>query len=146
MKIYYHFLWEKDELDECRWRWFDFWAREFDCQHRCKQVNKSSTLTMIARTNEEIRLLQNILMKDVEHLSDSDRWKKVIRLFLHDENKIVFIECIKIKDLVTKLYLYQVFNIFVMIEMKMWQNDEYLADEMRLEKTCNSNMSWKLLY
>ncbi len=101
---------------------------------------------MIAKTNEEIRLLQNILMKDVEHLSDLNRWKRVIRLFLHDENKIVFIECIKIKDLVTKLYLYQVFNIFIMIEMKTWQNDEYLADEMRLEKICNSNMSWKLFY
>ncbi len=101
---------------------------------------------MIAKTNEEMRLLQNILMKDVKHLSDSDRWKKAIRLFLHDENKIVFIECIKIKDLVTKLYLYQVFDIFVMTEMKTWQNDEYLADEMRLEKICNLNMSWKLLY
>ena len=31
-------------------------------------------------------------------------------------------------------------------EMKTWQNDEYLADEMKLEKICNSNMSWKLLY
>ncbi len=101
---------------------------------------------MIAKTNEEIRLLQNILMKDVEHLSDSNRWKRAIRLFLHDENKIVFIECIKIKDLVTKLYFYQVFNIFIMTEMKMWQNDEYLTDEMRLKKICNLNMSWKLLY
>ena len=101
---------------------------------------------MIAKTNEEIRLLQNILMKDVEHVSDSDRWKRAIRLFLHDKNKIVFIEHIKIKDLVTKLYLYQVFDIFIMIEMKTWQNDEYLADEMRLEKICNSNMLWELLY
>ncbi len=101
---------------------------------------------MIAKINKEIRFLQNILMKDVKHLSDSNRWKRAIRLFLHDENKIVFIKCIKIKNLVTKLYLYQVFNIFVMIEMKMWQNDEYLADEIKLEKICNSNMLWKLLY
>ncbi len=104
------------------------------------------TFTMIAKTNEEIRLLQNILMKDVKHLNNLNKWKRAIRLFLHDENKIIFIECIKIKDLVTKLYLYQVFDIFIMIEMKMWQNDEYLTDEMRLEKICNSNMLWELLY
>ncbi len=96
---------------------------------------------MTAKINEEIKLLQNILMKDVKHLSNLNKWKRAIRLFLHDKNKIVFIECIKIKDLVTKLYFYQVFNIFVMIEMKTWQNNEYLADEMKLEKICNSNMS-----
>jgi hypothetical protein len=30
-------------------------------------------LTMIIRINEDIRLLQNIFMKDVKHLNNSDR-------------------------------------------------------------------------
>ena len=84
------------------------------------------TFTMIARTNEEIKFLQNILMKDVKHLSDSNKWKKVIRLFLHDENKIIFIEHIKIKDLITKLYLYQVFNIFIIVK------DQHRASHMNV--------------
>jgi hypothetical protein len=69
-----------------------------------------------------------------EHLHDKDRWKNCARLFCHDHKNINFKSRIRIKDCFVDFYLYQVFEIFVMFEMKMFQHEDYNANDMSLKK------------
>jgi hypothetical protein len=53
-----------------------------------------------------------------------------------------FWQRIHISGLLTPLYLYQVFEVFMMFEMKLFQDKGYNVNNMRLEKVhCTSN-SW----
>jgi hypothetical protein len=37
---------------------------------------------------------------------------------------------------VVEFYLYQVFDIYVMLKMKIFQNEKYNANDMKFEKIC----------
>jgi hypothetical protein len=78
-----------------------------------------------------MKLVNSIVTK---HLHDKNRWKNCARFFCHDLANINSKSRIRIKDCSTDFYLYQVFEIFVMFEMKMFQNEEYNANDMNLKK------------
>jgi hypothetical protein len=69
-----------------------------------------------------------------KHLHDKNKWKNYARLFYHDHQNINFKSRIQIKDCFVDFYLYQVFEIFVMFEMKMFQHEDYNANDMNLRK------------
>ena len=71
-----------------------------------------------------------------EHLNQADHgWEDCCRFFLLDpeKNKNSDIRT-KIHGMSTGFYPFQVFGIFVMFEMEMWQGGGYLADDMGLGK------------
>jgi hypothetical protein len=78
-----------------------------------------------------MKLVNSIVTK---HLHDKNKWENYARFFCHDFVNINFKSRIRIKDCSTDFYLYQVFEIFVMFEMKMFQNEEYNANDMSLKK------------
>jgi hypothetical protein len=70
-----------------------------------------------------MKLVNSIVTK---HLHDKNKWENYARFFCHDLININFKSRIRIKDYSTDFYLYQVFEIFVMFEMKMfleWSSD-----------------------
>jgi hypothetical protein len=63
-----------------------------------------------------------------------------VQTIFHNSDNIGSDERIHISGLLTPLYLYQVFEVFVMFEMKLFQEEGYNADDMRLEKVhCTSD-------
>jgi hypothetical protein len=78
-----------------------------------------------------MKLVNSIVTK---HLHDKNKWENYTRFFCHDFANINFKSRIQIKDCSTDFYLYQVFEIFVMFEIKMFQNEEYNANDMNLRK------------
>jgi hypothetical protein len=78
-----------------------------------------------------MKLVNSIMTK---HLHDKNKWKNCTRLFCHDHQNINFKSRIRIKDCFVDFYLYQVFEIFVMFEMKMFQHEDYNANDMNLRK------------
>ena len=81
------------------------------------------------------KLLVSVKLTVTEHLHKKECWKRCARLFFHDSDNVYADQRICISDLQTSLYLYQIFEVFVMFEMKMFQREDYNADEIRLEKT-----------
>jgi len=78
--------------------------------------------------------MTKVKLTATEHLYESDCWEWCCKLFLHDSLKTTSDERIKIPDLQTSLFLYQVFEVFIMLEMKAYQGEDYNADDMRLKK------------
>ncbi len=78
-----------------------------------------------------MKLMQYIKTK---HLHEKDRCKDCARFFCHDAQDIKSTSHICILNCNVEFYLYQAFDIFVMLEMKLFQNDEYNANDMRLDK------------
>ena len=80
-------------------------------------------------------LLASVKLTVTEYLHEKEHWKRCARLFFHNSDNVYADQRICISDLQISLYLYQVFEVFIMFEMKMFQREDYNADEMRLEKT-----------
>ncbi len=92
--------------------------------------------------------MTSVRLTATEHLHKSGRWNRCAQLFFHNSDNIDFDERIHISGLLTPLYLYQVFEVFMMFEMKLFQDKDYNADNMRLEKvhcTSNSWIFWAIL-
>ena len=68
-----------------------------------------------------------------EHL-DEQRWKRCAELFLFDPAIRAPEQCIKVPGLRSKLYPYQIYGVFMMLEMEALQGGGYLADGMGLGK------------
>ncbi len=81
--------------------------------------------------------MTKVKLTATEHLHESDCWKQCCKLFLHDPLKTTLDRRIKISDLQTSLFLYQVFEVFVMLEIKAYQGEGYNADDMKLKKICD---------
>ena len=80
-------------------------------------------------------LLTSVKLTVTEHLHKKEHWKRYARLFFHNSDNVYADQRICISDLQTSLYLYQTFEVFIIFEMKMFQRENYNADEIRLEKT-----------
>ncbi len=78
--------------------------------------------------------MTKVKLTATEHLHESDCWEQCCKLFLHDSLKTTSDRRIKIPDLQTSLFLYQVFRVFVMLKMKAYQGENYNTDDMKLRK------------
>ncbi len=86
--------------------------------------------------------MASVRLTATEHLHESGRWDRCAQLFFHNSGNIGPDERIHISGLLTPLYLYQAFEVFVMFEMKLFQDRGYNVNDMRLGKVhCTSN-SW----
>jgi len=86
--------------------------------------------------------MTSVRLTATEHLHESGHWDRCAQLFFHNLDNIGSDERIHISGLLTSLYLYQVFEVFMMFEMKLFQGRGYNVNNMRLEKVhCTSN-SW----
>ena len=98
------------------------------------EVNLVSWLTRLNR------LMTKISLTVTEHFHEEDRWWNYAQLFLHDFNHVESQSRIHLQRMITSLFLYQTFEIFVMFEMKMFMKEEYNVNDMNLEKI-NMNVS-----
>ncbi len=86
--------------------------------------------------------MTSVRLTATEHLHESGCWDRCAQLFFHNLSNIDSDERIHISGLLTPLYLYQVFEVFMMFEMKLFQDKGYNVNNMKLEKVhCTSN-SW----
>ncbi len=98
------------------------------------EVNLVSWLTRLNK------LMMKILLTVTKHLHEEDKWWNYAWLFLHDFNYVESQSRIHLQKMITSLFLYQTFEIFMMFEMKMFMKREYNVDDMNLEKI-NMNVS-----
>jgi hypothetical protein len=78
-----------------------------------------------------MKLMQYIKIK---HLHEKDRWKNCTRFFCYDNRNVKLTSRIRILNCGVEFYLYQAFKIFMMFKMKLFQNDDYNVDNMKLNK------------
>jgi hypothetical protein len=78
-----------------------------------------------------MKLMQYIKIK---HLHEENRWKDCARFFCHDSRNVKTTTYIRILNCSVEFYLYQAFEIFVMLKIKLFQNDDYNVDDMKLNK------------
>ena len=81
------------------------------------------------------KLLISVKLTVTEHLHKKEHWKRCARLFFYNSDNVYADQRICISDLQTSLYLYQIFEVFVIFEIKMFQREDYNVDKIRLEKT-----------
>ena len=72
-----------------------------------------------------------------KYFHKSKRWKNCVRLFCHDFIKIDVSERIIIKNCRARFYLYQIFKMFVMFEMKIFTEKKYNFNNINLKKICD---------
>ncbi len=77
------------------------------------------------------------------------KWKNCVQFSYHDNRNVQLITRIRILNCNVEFYLYQTFEMFVMLKMKLFQNEEYNVDDMKLKKInsfviqCNSSFDEK---
>ena len=77
--------------------------------------------------------MSKIATRVTEHL-DKQRWERCAELFLFDPTMTAPTQCIKVPGLRSRLYPYQIYRVFMMLEMEALQGRGYLADGMGLGK------------
>ncbi len=98
------------------------------------EVNLVSWLTRLNK------LMMKISLIVTKHFHEEDRWWNYIQLFLHDFNHVESQSRIHLQKMITSLFLYQTFEIFVMFKMKMFMKEKYNVNDMSFEKI-NMNVS-----
>ena len=73
----------------------------------------------------------------IEHFHKKNKWKNCVCFFEHDFRDMKIKTKFRIFDCKMKFYSYQIFEIFVMLKMKIFQNEKYNADDMKLKKICD---------
>ncbi len=79
-------------------------------------------------------LMKLVQHRKTKHLHEKKRWKNCVRFFCHDSRNVQSIARIRILDCNVEFYLYQTFEMFVMLKMKLFQNEKYNVDDMKLKK------------
>ena len=92
-----------------------------------------------------MKLIQIIKIK---YFYKKNKWKNCVRFFKYDFRNVKTKTKFRIFDCKTKFYSYQIFEIFVMLKMKIFQNEKYNVDDMKLKKICdkwtfNINNYWR---
>lgn len=78
--------------------------------------------------------LGNVAVHVTDHINDPGRWQDCCRFFGLDPDDHSTAAVTRFRGLRLPFLPYQVFGIFVMGEMEMFQNGGFLADEMGLGK------------
>ena len=86
-----------------------------------KEWAKSSTVKY--DWQEIYNLIIKFKKEVIEHYREHNKWSNVARLFFHDDNVTKSKNLIVIFDIKIKVYFYQIFDAFVMLEMKMILNE-----------------------
>ena len=74
------------------------------------------------------------------------RYADYVTLFYPNDRSNGLPDKVRIQGLNVDLYPYQVFGIFILFEMEIFQNGGYLADEMGLGKVIRLTQHYTLTY
>ena len=119
---------------------------------RKSNQRQTQILTLKRKSEQKISIVKydwqeiyNLMIKFkkevIEHHRKHDKWSNVARLLFHEIDVVKSTNLIVIFDMKIKIYFYQMFDAFVMLEMKMILNERWNANDMSLEKTNTTSRS-----